>query len=142
MSSLRKTCASLGLLAALTVGIPNAIDALAQVGAGASGGGQPVTQGGGGAPILSACGTTPSFLGIATNLSGRIQTGGGATTSCTLTWTNAQGVAAPRITPPSCEVTAEQVATTLVTAVPSINSLILTYTSTTAGVLDYHCDGV
>jgi hypothetical protein len=116
--------------------------AFAQVGGGAGGGGVPVAGGASGPPVFGACGTTPSFLGIASNQQGRIQTGGGATTSCALTWTNVQGVATPRIAVPSCEASAEQAATTLVTIVPTVNGLTLTYTSTTAGVLDYHCDGV
>lgn len=117
--------------------------ATAQVGAGASTpGGAPISTASGGPPTLSGCGTTPSFLGAANSSYGRIQTGGGATTGCVLTWTNSAGVATPRLAIPACVVTAEQAASTLTTAVPTVNGLTLTYTSTTAGVFDYQCEGV
>lgn len=118
------------------------LSALAQVGGGAAGGGAPVGNAASGTPVITTCGTSPSFIGAANSSYGRIQTGGGATTSCTLSWANPAGVTTPRLAAPSCQATAEQAATTLVTLLPTTAGLILTYTSTTAGVIDYHCDGV
>jgi hypothetical protein len=118
--------------------------AAAQVGGGASApGGLAAASGAGGPPAISSCGTgTPVALGVSNGTFGRIQTGGGSTTTCTLTWANATGVATARLAVPVCVYSAEQATTTLITGAPTTAALVLTYTATTAGIIDYHCDGV
>ena len=114
-----------------------------QAGGGAAGGGQQAAVGAfGGVPTLSSCGTSPSATGNSNSFYGTINEGTGSPTGCTLTWTNAAGVATARQQTPTCLVTG-RTASYLVTAITAVNTTTLTWTNagSTSGVYDYVCFG-
>ncbi len=87
----------------------------------------------GDSPSVSSCGTgSPSVAG--TDIVGRITAGGGALSSCTLTFAQPWGTA------PVCIVDDETAALLLAPA-PTTTTLVITGTSITSHSLSYHCIG-
>jgi len=90
------------------------------------------------APTLSSCGTSPSFVGNATDIAGRIQVGSGTFSSCTLTFHHAYNQI------PVCIFQAETTSYAVAPTVPS-SSAITFGTSVAFGANDkvvYHCFGL
>lgn len=111
--------------------------ALAQVGAGASGGGAPANAVGdwGGSPVLSACGTAPAIASQgANNFRGRVVGGTATPTSCLITW------GTPRASLPICTITGET--TAVLTFSPAPTTLTITFAATNSAAFDYICIGL
>lgn len=89
----------------------------------------------GSAPVVSACGTSPSIDGKATNNSGTVTVGTIAAASCTVTFANSGYT-----TWNHCRVTAQ---TPLANFAYSYTKTVLTVTATSLlnEVFDYNCDG-
>jgi hypothetical protein len=89
----------------------------------------------GAAPVVSACGTSPSIDAHATNSSGTVTVGTVTATSCTITFATSGFV-----TWNHCNVTAQS---TLAAFAYSYTKTVITVTGTTlvSAILDYRCDG-
>jgi hypothetical protein len=88
---------------------------------------------GGANPTLSACGTSPAIDATASNLSGTVTAGSGATT-CTITFVP------PFSTYNHCRVTTQTAHTDFAYSY-SLTTLTPTSTSLAADKIDYQCDG-
>lgn len=87
------------------------------------------------APAVSSCGTTPSISATATDMGGKVTIGTGITTSCTVTFNSAWGVAPP------CTVSGDNVA---VNYIATTTTTVLTITSSldmASDVISYICFG-
>lgn len=89
----------------------------------------------GSAPSLSSCGTSPSIAG--NDKSGRITTGTGTPTSCTLTFNSAWDTNAP-----NCVVGARSGVDVWISSAPSTTAFTVTLeTGTDSATIDYICMG-
>jgi hypothetical protein len=85
------------------------------------------------APTVSACGTSPSIVG--NDVAGKVTTGTGSITSCTLTFATAW------VNAPMCFVNA-QTGIALLRATPTTTTLVIDSVGTiTSYLIDYHCIG-
>lgn len=91
-------------------------------------------------PVVSACGATPNgTLTSGDDVKGVVTTGGGATTQCTITFSN------PYANTPTCIAMQQATTTTVPTIIfgqsssSSASAVVFNHTSATAVVFDYIC---
>lgn len=91
---------------------------------------------GGDAPVLSSCGTTPSFIGAANDNTMSIQVGSVAATGCTATFAHAWLAA------PTCNITERtgSVANAFSYTI-STSAVVITQTGLTGDIIDVQCTG-
>lgn len=91
---------------------------------------------GGDAPVLSSCGTTPSFVGAANDNDMSIQVGSVSATACTATFAHAWPTA------PTCNVTNRSMSVVnAMTYTVSSSAIVVSMTGLTSDILDVHCTG-
>ncbi len=91
---------------------------------------------GGDAPVLSACGTTPTFVGSANDNTMSIQVGSVSATSCTATFAHAWPTA------PTCNVSNRSMSiTNALSYTVSATAITVTQTALTSAILDVQCTG-